>query len=178
MKKVFLFFLFFSSSIFISAQVLNNSDRYSLKLSMEDNGDLSYLGGTYGNYRLSLDYRFNKYFSAEGYAGYSAYRYYNYWASSEVRHSFAGNGYFYGMNAKFYLTPFIFKDKGSKFDIYIKAKLGGITYKMAEDDHFSTGLDYGIYAGITYYIWKGLGLNLEIGYGRMNMSQIGLVYRF
>lgn len=77
---------------------------------------------------------------------------------------------FFGINANFHLLPLITKKDDSRFDLYIKANLGGHYCNVPEGNFPSDGIiaEYGIGLGLSYYIFDHWGLFAEYSYGEFD----------
>ncbi len=75
----------------------------------------------------------------------------------------------YGINCNYHFLPYLVKNSDFRFDLYISGKLGGIygkymtmTYSVVSKHY----IDYGIFGGCSFYLWKHIGTYIEYGYDK------------
>lgn len=88
------------------------------------------------------------------------------------------NNYIYGLDVRYYLTPFILKES-KKVDFYTKASGSYILNKSKINNYTATGYSYRIFIGVKYMPFKYLGLMAEVGYGNFRefKANLGLSFR-
>lgn len=134
----------------------------------------SYSGGnsqrkanTVGNYRLEANYGISNLIEAGVFFGFSTFesRKLN-WADTTMLRNDSFTP-FYGINCNLHLLPLLIKKDDFRFDLYLTGKLGGVffTSPSGYSPHgYST--EYGLGAGVSYYLGKHLGLYAEYCYGK------------
>lgn len=116
---------------------------------------------TNGNYRLEVNYGVSNNIEAGIFGGYSKF-------DANSLPSISGySAAFYGINCNLHLLPFLIKEDDFRFDLYITGKLGGF-YLSSPSNHFSHGnnAEYGLGAGISFYLYKHLGVYAEYCFGK------------
>ena len=188
MKHIIISFLILGSLISLSAQEGEVLNKFDLRFGFVDNGNFLSYKNTRANLRLDLDYNLSKFISLGTYIGYGQSIEESYSSPpSEDEPQLVAQGYFYGMNAYYHFSPHFLKPAAqTKFDLYLKGKVGGVTSKIEssyvdefnlEEDGYFTRFDYGVYLGASYYPIKRVGLNAEIGYGKNYITKIGIAVK-
>jgi hypothetical protein len=186
MKHIIISFLILGSLIPLSAQEGEVLNKFDLRFGIVDNSNFLSYKNTRANLRLELDYNLSKFISLGTYIGYGQSIEESY-SSLPSETKLVAQGYFYGINAYYHFSPHFLKPAAqTKFDLYLKGRLGGITSKFEssyvdefelEEDGFFTRFDYGVYLGASYYPVKRVGLNAEIGYGKNYITKIGIAVK-
>ena len=160
----------------IVAQNTDASNNFDLRIGIVDNGHFLSYRPSCINYRVEFDYNYTKTVSFGGYLGYAQYQEYS--SSDPFFGDVLSRGYFYGINAYYHLTPYLIRNTSpSKFDLYLKGRVGAVTYKATSNQNYTTNFDYGVFLGATYYPFKRFGLNAEIGYGKTHITKLGFTFR-
>jgi len=176
MKHIIISFIFLGILLPTSAQKGEVLNKFDLRFGMVDNGQLLNYSGTKGNLRVDFDYNLNKFIGLGCYIGYAQFKTVSYSEPPSDTHIY-GEGYYYGINAYYHFSPLFLKSETqSKFDLYLKGKIGGISTKL-ENNTTNTRFDYGVYLGASYYPLKRFGLNAEFGYGETSISKIGVAIK-
>jgi hypothetical protein len=139
--------------------------RYATNRSVISNGKLKAL--TVGNYRIEANYGISNLIETGIYVGYSKFDSFRInWADTSFNFKNCSTP-FYGINCNFHLLPFLIKEDDFRFDLYISGKFGGLFF-ASPTGFFPTGsaFEYGIGGGLSFYIWKHLGVYAEYTYGK------------
>jgi len=118
------------------------------------------------NIRIEMNYGFSRFLEAGAYLGYSKFYAYPF---------NGGNGYaptpFYGVNSNLHILPLFVKQEDFRFDFYLTGKLGG-NYYFTPDKKWRPArghrTEYGIGLGLSFYLFKNLGLFTEYSLGRFS----------
>ncbi len=140
-----------------------------------------------GNVRFEGNYGINNFIEVGGYLG--CYKFWNidnpianpdFPGTTNEFHRYQSDALFYGVNANFHVMPFLVKRDKVRIDLYLSGKLGAISMIAPAGSVYSgTALDYGLYAGLAYYITKSWGLYVEYGLNRkVQMSEIEPCLRY
>ncbi len=119
------------------------------------------------NYRLEANYGILNYFETGVYAGYSKFELFkiDFADSTVIRKECATP--FYGISCNFHLFPFLIKEDDFRFDLYFTGKLGGeyFTSPAGFKPHGNVS-EYGLGAGMSFYIFRHSGIFAEYSYGK------------
>lgn len=127
------------------------------------------------NYTFEFNYGISNQLELGTYIGYSP---------NKIGTSFkTSHSIFYGVNANYHLLPYLLKKEHFRFDIYCSGKIGGnyLDHLLEFPDGFILDkhtVEYGIYAGIVFYLFKHLGIFTETGYGNFIKVRYGVAYKF
>jgi hypothetical protein len=110
-------------------------------------------------YNFELNYGFLDYVEAGIYGGYSSVKLFEFTSAHQGRYT-TTDGYFYGLNCNFHPLPLLNKKEDRWLDLYLTAKLGGITIS-----NLKTLEEHCIGGGATVYLSKHLGIFGEYNYG-------------
>ncbi len=168
MKKSILTILlsgFFLFTALCQDSYIKNRLNFKLAYSRYNNGWYSGMSSEsqrMGNYRLEANYGVTRHIETGLYAGFSSYQSMtNYWS--------------YGINANYHLLPFIIDSDNFRFDLYFAGKFGGWTSYFTLNNSFSSidyshrsplKLEYGFGPGVSFYLWKHLGIFTEYCFGK------------
>jgi hypothetical protein len=125
-----------------------------------------------GNYRVEANYGVSRQIETGIYTGFSYYQSLSaYWS--------------YGINANYHLLPFIIDSDNFRFDLYFAGKFGGWkSYSTFSSSYRSPHkLEYGFGPGVSFYLWKHLGIFTEYCYGKYyfkenNNFRYGMTLKF
>ncbi|ASB48566.1 hypothetical protein [Alkalitalea saponilacus] len=192
MKRVGLFFIF---SIFLltkvancNAQNLSFSDRLSVGAYISDCPleRYSFNSSWYDHPNIIgvfVDYKFTSTLSGGVYGGYN-----DMWQSNSVWtgsgfHTSTGTSstYHFGLQYKAHLMPLFVPGRQSRIDLYSKAKLGRVVSGGDSNIVYNpprSFTDYGVYAGMAFYVFGNFGLFAEYGFGVVSEKTFGLTKRF
>jgi hypothetical protein len=149
------------------------------KKSSIQGGDQKMKNITTGNLRLETNYRINNYFEAGAYIGFSNYETI---IIGEDLISFTMKKYLapsYGIKLNFQGLSYLTKNEDLRLKIYLTCKYGGQYFKMAQINR----PEYGTGLGISYNIWRHLGIYGEYSVGKYYVNsntnfRYGLIVRF
>src|SRR5450759_3745519 len=147
--------------------------RYATNRSVISNGKLKAL--TVGNYRIEANYGISNLIETGIYIGYSKFDSFRInWADTSFNFK-ACSTPFYGINCNFHLLPLLIKEDDFRFDLYLSGKFGGLFF-ASPAGFFPTGsaFEYGIGGGLSFYIWKHLGVYAEYAYGTVSYTHLTL----
>jgi hypothetical protein len=120
------------------------------------------------NFRVEMNHGFNRFLEIGAYLGYSKFLAYQPRSGGE-------SGYaptlFYGLTANFHLLPLIVKQRDFRFDVYLTGKFGGNYYFTPAKDWIPARghrTEYGSGLGLSFYVFKNLGLFSEYTIGRFS----------
>lgn len=176
--RILLLTAFFQTlSMLAYSQDKGSQKPISINLGISDLWDFMDYSNVYGVYNLNANYRIIPYVAVGVEAGYGGLKYVDYYTNST---SLGGHAIFYSLNGYFYFTPLFSENPNPRLDLYLKGKLGGISFIQTDDrmgdpqdlDKFK--FDYGIYAGCKIRIFNSFGAFAEIGYGKATYTQFGL----
>ncbi|TCO10437.1 outer membrane beta-barrel protein [Natronoflexus pectinivorans] len=167
--------LAFSNRLSVGAYISDCPlERYSFNSSRDDHSNI--IG-------VFVDYKFTPTLSGGVYGGYNnMFRWESVWTGSNFR-SWGGTSptYHFGLQYKVHLMPLIVPVRQSRIDLYSKAKLGRV---VSDGDRNvvstppRTFTDYGVYAGMAFYLFGNFGLFAEYGFGVVSEKTFGLTKRF
>ncbi len=149
----------------------------SINIGISDLWDFMDYNNVYGVYNFNANYRITPYVAAGVEAGYGGLKLYDYFNNTT---SIGGHAIFYSLDGYFYFTPLYSENPHPRLDLYLKGKLGGISFILTDEemgdpqDADKFEFDYGIYAGCKIRIFKSFGAFAEIGYGKATFTQFGL----
>lgn len=146
-----------------------------------------------GNFRLEATHGISSLLELGGYIGYSRFVNFlhtegdlapNYQVSPGT--FINSNAYSYGITANFHLLPLIANKNEPRFDIYVSAKLGGLSMVAPKGSVYKGhAIDYGLYGGLSFYITRHWGVFAEYGFNnRPNEHSLesclryGLTFKF
>jgi hypothetical protein len=126
---------------------------------------------TLGNFRLETNQGVSRFVELGAYVGYSRFgnaQYFEgYDPTDNTTWSFDciySNAYSYGVAANFQFLPLITQYEEPRFDVYLSAKIGGLSLIAPERSVWrGHALDFGAYAGISVYITRHWGAFVEYG---------------
>lgn len=139
--------------------------RYTTNNGVVSNGKVKAL--TVGNYRIEANYGISNLIETGIYVGYSKFDSFRInWADTSFNFTACPTP-FYGINCNFHLLPLLIKEDDFRFDLYLSGKFGGLFFD-SPTGFFPTGsaFEYGIGGGLSFYIWKHLGVYAEYTYGK------------
>jgi hypothetical protein len=195
LKKA-VFFLVFSSLFILNTYGQNSyiKNRWNIKT-----GYARYKKGIsqekVGNYRIEVNYGILNYLEIGAYIGYSKFDYYH----KNIADSINSGSYrvednntpFYGASFNFHILPFLINKDDFRFDLYVTGKFGGLYFTKPAPYFTFNGLtfkegqmyEYGIGAGMSYYLGKHLGIFAEYCHGKYyfgdrNKLRYGLTLKF
>lgn len=122
---------------------------------------------TVGNYRIEANYGILDLIETGVYLGYSKFETLKIdWSDSTIYNKNCP-ALFYGVNCNIHLLPLLVKENDFRFDLYLTGKLGGL-YISSPKGYYPQGHDaeYGLGGGVSFYIWKHLGVYAEYSYGK------------
>ncbi len=160
MKKPILLIVF--SCTFIFSAICQDSyikNRLNFKIAYSRYNNGWYSGNLepqrMGNYRVEANYGVTRHIETGIYTGFSFYK------SMAVYWS-------YGINANYHLLPFVIDAENFRFDLYLAGKLGGwMSYSNSSLNYRSPHkIEYGFGPGVSFYLWKNLGIFTEYCYGK------------
>ena len=167
MKKIALLSILtlgLASISFGQSSYLNN--RLSFKLGVSKTPELANWRSKFmsNNFWLEGNYGHNKFFETGIYLGYTNFSNITK-PTEEIIQTYTTNALFYGVNTNFHIMPlFNFADE-PRFDVYISGKAGLVSY-IAPKSYIRNGtsFDAGVYGGISFYVFRHLGLFAEYGF--------------
>jgi hypothetical protein len=158
---------------------LNVKAGYSQIRTSRSNGNKAL---TVGNYNIEANYGILNNLETGLYAGYSKFN-----ILTNPTGTWISKDYtipYYGINCNFHILPFLVKGDDFRFDLYLAGKVGGLyfTTPAGSNPHGHTS-EYGIGAGVCFYLWKHLGLFSEYSYGNYYFNdnenfRFGLTFKF
>ena len=115
---------------------------------------------TNGNLRLEFNHIFNNTVEGGVYIGYSKFKLFD-----SINYSQRCHTPFYGINFNLHIFPF-FENFNTKLDLYLTGKFGGY-YFMSPANFYMRGsnVEYGLGAGLSYYLVKHFGPYIEYSWG-------------
>lgn len=126
---------------------------------------------TLGNFRFDVNHGISKFIELGGYFGYSRFGNVQHLVEFDPTDDTTwgvnfiySDAYSYGTIVNFHILPFIVQNNEPRFDIYISAKLGGLSLIAPEKSVWKGhSLDFGAYAGLSVYITRHWGAFVEYG---------------
>jgi len=176
-----------SLALFFSFFISNNTfgqdsyikSRWNIKtgFSRNNSGVTGVPKGVYaGNLHAEANYGFSNYIEAGVYLGYSPVDVYTEMTFDSMGRVTSASIYnyampSYGLNVNVHVLPFFVKSDDFRFDYYITLKYGGRYITSPKDNqwrgHYS---EYGIGNGLSFYIFKRLGVYVEYSFGNYNIT--------
>lgn len=146
-------------------------DRWNMKASYSrytTGSKINNKAETTGHYRIEGNYGLFNFIETGLYVGYSGY--YVFSSKSLQRESYSTP--FYGINLNFHLLPFLVSQADFRFDLYATTKYGG-RYIPTPSNYYYHGHypEYGIGAGLAFYLWKHAGVFAEYSYGKFHFGE-------
>jgi len=128
--------------------------------------------------KADINYGITKNMEAGAYLGYGYF--YEQGMLFTQSHQMYPHRVLYGININYQILPYIVKREDFRFDLYLTGNCGGVYYIVPDNINISNYLkyDYGLYGGLSFYIFKHIGLFIEYGYGNMTNLRYGLAFKF
>lgn len=131
------------------------------------NRSINYKQITAPNYRIEANYGIRNLIEPGVYFGYSKFESSKInWGDSTIMQN-DSPAFFYGINCNFHLLPLFVKEDDFRFDLYLTGKIGGL-YIASPTGFVPNGSEseYGLGGGLSFYLWKHLGVYVEYSYGK------------